>query len=402
MSSDPRQAAIDDIVARYLEVDPYAPVPDDRLPLAVPGFGAAEVAEAIDSLLSGWLTMGRKVQAFERAWADYLGVKHCVMVNSGSSALLVMLRAVVETGRMAPGDELIVPAVAWSTDLFATAQAGLTPVVVDVDPDTLNVEGEWDRPVLAVHLLGQPSRATGPLVLEDACGAHGARIDGRAVGGRGLASVFSFFFSHHLTTIEGGAVVTDDDEFADHCRGLRAHGWVRERSDRAWWEQAHPEIDPRFLFASAGFNVRPTEIAGAFGIHQIPRLDSAVAIRRRNHQDWCDRVDALGLPLRTFPEAPGTEHASFGLSMLLDASSPLTRAQLCERLEARGVQTRAISGGNLVRQPAFAHVPRARVEGDLTVADAVHERGFFVGNSHAFGDAQGQLLEAALRDAFAG
>ncbi|MCK6502017.1 DegT/DnrJ/EryC1/StrS family aminotransferase [Myxococcota bacterium] len=386
-------------LARQWVVQEELAVPTDRLPLAVAPYDHVEVAEAIATLLEGRLTMGARVRAFEDAWAAEVGAAHCVMVNSGSSALLVMLSALVATGRLSPGDEVLVPAVGWSTSLFSVAQAGLTPVLVDVDADSLCLEGAHDRPVLALHLLGQPSRATGPLVIEDACGAHGARVGDRPVGSLGVAAAFSFFFSHHLTTGEGGAVTMQDRDLADACRSVRAHGWTRERSDRAWMEQAYGEIDPRFLFVTPGFNLRPTEVAGAFGVHQVGRLQGYVARRNQNHREWCAAVADLGLPLRVFPELPGTTHAGFAFPMLLDADAPLDRAELCRRLEARGVQTRPISGSNLARQPAFEAVPRARVEGALPVADAVHSRGIFVGQSHAFDQRHLDLLLDALKAA---
>lgn len=406
--SDPRRAALDTWARKGLDLEALArqwvvaeelAVPTDRLPLAVAPFDHLEVAEAIASLLEGRLTMGARVRAFEEAWAAEVGTAHCVMVNSGSSALLVMLSALVATGRLEPGAEILVPAVGWSTSLFSVAQAGLSPVLVDVDPDSLCLEGLHDRPVLALHLLGQPSRATGPLVIEDACGAHGAAVGTRPVGGLGIAAAFSFFFSHHLTTGEGGAVTTSERDLADACRSVRAHGWTRERSDRAWLESSYDEIDPRFLFVVPGFNLRPTEVAGAFGIHQVPRLQAYVARRNENHRAWCAEVAALGLPLRVFPERPGTRHAGFAFPMLLHRDAPIDRAELCRRLEARGIQTRPISGSNLARQPAFEQVPRARVEGPLPVADAVHERGLFVGQSHAFDERHLALLLDGLKAA---
>ena len=388
------------LVARHLDLDPEAELPGDRLPLASPSFGREEIALAIECLLDTRLTMGRAVRDFEAAWAAEVGVAQAVMVNSGSSALLVMLSALVETGRLQRGDEVLVPAVGWSTSLFSVAQAGLVPVLVDVDPDSLCLEGAHDRPVLALHLLGCPSRATGPLLIEDACAAHGATVGGEQVGGRGICGAFSFFFSHHLTTGEGGMITTNAPDLADACRSLRAHGWVRERSDRAALEAASPEIDPRFLFVSPGYNLRPTELAGVIGLRQVPRLAAFVARRRANHADWCAQVDALALPLRVFPELSGTTHAAFGFPMLLDEGAPLDRATLCARLEAQGIETRPISGGHLGRQPAFARVPGALVEGATPVADAVHTRGLFVGQSHAFGPAHGELLARALTTAF--
>ena len=391
-----RSDEIDGLVARHFHLE----APALGLPLAVSPIGAEEIAAGIDTLLSGWLTMGRRVADFEAAWADAIGTQHAVCLNSGSSALLVMLTALVETGILARGDEVIVPAVGWSTSLFTVAQAGLVPVVVDVGEDSLVLEGEFDRPILAVHLLGCPSRASSPLIIEDACGAHGAEIGGKKCGSIGVAGAFSFFFSHHLSTIEGGMINTDSLELADAARSIRAHGWIRERSDAADLAAAHAGIDPRFLFVSAGYNLRPTEITGAMGVAQVPKLEGFVTARRRNHAMWCEAIDSLGLPLRVFPELAGTQHAAFAFPMLLDADAPIDRREVCARLEAQSISTRPISGSNLIRQPAFGKVAGVRVEGETPVADAVHERGFFVGQSHAFtAEHLGRLVDG-LRQAF--
>lgn len=374
-------------------------------PLVLAPYGADEVIGAMDALMSTYVTMGAKVRAFEAEWASYCGRSHGVMVNSGSSAVLVKLAALVSLGRLKPGDEVLCPAVTWSTSLFPIAQAGLIPVMVDVDPETLCISPERARAarsaktkaVLAVHLLGQPADVDAfddLMVLEDACGAHGGMYKGKRVGGLGLAASFSFFFSHHITTIEGGMVVTDDADLADVMRSTRAHGWSRERTDKADWEARHPEIDPRFLFVSSGYNLRPTEVSGAFGLVQARRLPAWVARRRANHADWCEKLIPY---VDVFPEATGTEHAGFAFSMLArgDGASMLAggeRASLMAHLERHKIETRPISGSNLVRQPAFASVPGARIAGPLPVADAVHERGFFVGNSHAFGPNHGDRL----------
>jgi CDP-6-deoxy-D-xylo-4-hexulose-3-dehydrase len=176
---------------------------------------------------------------------------------------------------------------------------------------------------------------------------------------------------------------------------------VRERRDKAALVAQHPEIDERFLFVSAGYNLRMPDLCGAFGVHQVRRLPGFLARRRANHAAWCAQIAALQLPLRVFPELPGTTHAAFAFPMVLDADSPLTRAQLCAHLEARGIQTRPISGSNLARQPAFARLPAVQVDGPLPVADAIHERGLFVGQSHAFDHRHGDLLAEALTEAFA-
>ncbi|MFH1465786.1 MAG: DegT/DnrJ/EryC1/StrS family aminotransferase [Pseudomonadota bacterium] len=382
------------------------------MPLQVVGFGAEEVIAATESLLSTFVTMGARVRRFEQAFAEWVGVRHGVMVNSGSSANLLLFAALVAHGLLQEGDEVIVPAVGWSTTLFPVVQAGLHAVIVDVDPERLCLDpaaaaravGPRTRAAFPVHLLGcaaptAPLQALGLAVLEDACGAHGAEVGGRRVGSFGLASTFSFFFSHHMTTVEGGIVLTDDPALADTLRSMRAHGWIRERDDAAAQAAAHPETDPRFLFLTPGFNLRPTEPAAAFGLAQLARLDSFVARRRANHRDWCARIAAAGLPLRVFFEPPDTLHAGFSFPLLLDESAPRSRAEVMAVLEARGIATRPISGGNLTRQPAFAALPRTRVPHPLPNADAVHTRGFFVGNSHAFGLAHGQRLLEALQEA---
>ena len=392
-----RKQAIKALVSRYgFNVDAEI----TGLPLTGISFGADELEEAIETLLSGWITMGNRVAQFERDWAAEIGVNQAVAVNSGSSALLVMLSAAIETGILNRGDEVIVPAVGWSTSLFSIAQVGLTPVVVDVDIDSLCLQGSFDRPVLAVHLLGALSQVKAPIIFEDACGAHGAMVGDKKAGSLGISGAFSFFFSHHLTTGEGGMITTDDDKFADACRSIRAHGWIRERSDSAKWAADYPELDSRFLFSSMGYNLRMTDIAGAFGIHQVPKLEQFVQIRNRNHQHWCDAVDQLGLPLRVFPQAPGTRHAGFAFPIMLDSNAAIDRPTLCGELERRGIQTRPISGANLTAQPAFSSIPNAKIEGSLEVAERVQRDGFFVGQSHAFGDAQLTLLVDSLREIF--
>lgn len=384
--------------------------PAQGIPLQVTGFGADEVNEAVDALVSTWVTMGKRVRAFEEAFAAWVGTKHAVMVNSGSSANLVGLAALVHTGRLRLGDEVLVPAVAWSTSLFPVAQCGLRPVLVDVDPETLCIDvemaadaiGPRTQGAIGVHLLGQPSDVAGLqdldlIVLEDACAAHGAEIGGKRCGGLGAVGTFSFFFSHHITTVEGGMVVTDDHAVAEAARALRAHGWIRELDGRDAHAAANPEIDPRFLFTAAGWNLRPTEMAGAFGLHQLRRLDAWLERRRANHDAWCEALAPIPW-LRTWPQRAGTAHAAFAFPMQLAPDAPLSRAELMAHLESRKIATRPISGSNLARQPAFARVPGARVHGDLPVADGIHTHGLFIGNSHAFHEGHRDLLVSTLAE----
>jgi len=383
--------------------------PADGIPLQVPSYGPEEVVAALECLIGARVTMGECVRAFEAAFAAWVGTRHAVMCNSGSSANLLAWSALVQTGRLDRGDEVLVPAVAWSTTLFPVAQAGLVPRLVDVDPGTLCLDpalaraacGPRTRAACPVHLLGcaaevAPLADLGLVVVEDACTAHGAERGGRRVGGLGAAGTFSFFFSHAITTVEGGMLVTNDDGIADAARSLRAHGWIRERTDAAALAAARPDLDPRFHFALPGYNLRPTEIAAAFGLVQLGRLPGFAAARRANHGDWCRRMAASGLPVRVFPEPPGTVHGGFAFPLLLPGAPP--RCEVQAALTARGIATRPISGGNLARQPAAARVPGLVAAGPLPVADAVHDRGLVTGNSHAFGPAHGDLVVRSLAE----
>src|SRR5438067_42318 len=243
-------ARIRALVEEYFTLPPPPPAPGQaRLPLHVPSYGAEEVNEAIASLLSTHVTMGEKVRRFEALWAEYLGVAEAVMVNSGSSANLVAVAALVNPALPRPlvaGDEVIVPAVAWSTTYFPLVNAGLVPVLVDVDLDTFTID---------------------PAAVAAAIGAMGT---------------FSFYFSHHISTIEGGMVVTDDPTLADLARMLRAHGWIRDVKRRP--ATAGAPIDERFLFVNLGYNLRPTELQGAFGMHQMAKLEPCARSMRRSEE----------------------------------------------------------------------------------------------------------------------
>ena len=389
--------------------------PEDGLPLQVTPFGAREVSAVLEVLLSTWVTMGKEVRTFEEEWANWCGTDHAIMVNSGSSANLIALASLVHTGLLSPGDEVLVPAVAWSTSLFPVAQMGLVPVLVDVCPTRLCMDpaaakaamGPRTKAAIVVHLLGQAAdiealEALGLMVIEDACAAHGAQVGTQKVGSLGRMGTFSFFFSHHITTVEGGMVVCSNPALLDAARSLRAHGWIREMENRDMHAAMSPEIDERFLFVSAGWNLRPTEMAAAMGRVQLTRLDPWLTRRRDNHAMFCDRLTRFSEDLEVWPETPGTQHAGFAFPMCLRDERPGRRAEFMAHLEARKISTRPISGSNLARQPVFEHIQGARVSGELKVADAIHERGIFVGNSHAFHEGHADLLEQAVEEFFNG
>ena len=388
-----------------------------KIPLTVPTYGSEEVEEAVESLLSTWVTMGSKVKKFEEAFANYNGSKHAVMVNSGSSANLLALS--VLTNPLVPdhiekGSEIITPAVTWATTVYPIANVGCTPVLVDVDPRTFNILpeeieasiGPSTKAIVPVHLLGGPCRIdeiskiaekNNLALIEDACESTGAEFQGKKVGSFGDMGTFSFFLSHHISTIEGGMIVTDNDAFYEYLKAMRAFGWVRDLRDKNKLESENKAIDPRFLFITDGYNLRPTEIQGAFGIHQITKLDKFIEIRRRNAAYWSKELskhsDMLILP----EEPPGTKHVHFGYHITVAPEAPFTREQLVNHLESKLIETRPVMAGNMAEQPVMKHVPH-RISGTLENSRMIMRNSFFFGNHNGIGEEEREFIAESIID----
>ena len=369
-----------------------------KIPLAIPQFGSDEVIESVESLLSTWVTMGKKVRSFESQFKDYVGQKGALMVNSGSSANLLALSALSSpnfNNRIKPGDEVICPAVTWPTSVYPILNVGAKPVLVDVDLNTLNVSPETiedaitprTKAIMAVHLMGNPCQTDKIKqiadkreinLIEDCCEAHGAKIGNKSVGSFGICSTFSFFLSHHITTIEGGMVLTNNDAILDIATAQRAHGWIREMRNADEIAKEFPDVDKRFLFYETGFNLRPTEIQGAFGIHQIKKLDGFVKIRRNIAKEWNKSLNKFKDYLILPEEIDGTTHSYFAYPITVKENAPFSRKEITEFLESKLIETRPIAGGNLTEQPS-AKLYDYRVNGDLSCSKTIMKNSFFIG-----------------------
>jgi CDP-6-deoxy-D-xylo-4-hexulose-3-dehydrase len=401
------------LIDEFFELD--APPADDYCPLSVPLYGGGEVSGALSAMLRQNVTMGELVREFEAAFAKAMGSRFAIMVNSGSSANLVAMSVLSQralTGHLQPGDEVIVPAVAWSTTIAPIIQLGCIPVFVDIDEDTLNMRPESiddaasdrTRAAFPVHLLGNPvhmdplmerARARDMWVIEDTCESLGTEINDRKVGSFGDFGTYSFYFSHHITTIEGGMIVTDDEELNDLARSLRAHGWSRDMSTRPELELEHPAIDPRFLFVNVGYNLRPMETQAAFGLVQLERLSEFNDRRRENAIQLTAALEPYRDQVRLITEQEGGRSTWFGFSMITQSAEQ--RVELQDHLEARGIATRPIVAGNLALQPAFSGNEH-RVAGSLEVATRVGERGLFIGNHPNLTEGQLEHISKAFRD----
>lgn len=396
-----------------------------RIPLNTNTMGEEEINAAKAVLDSGQLTMGPKVAEFEQRFAEYVGSQHAIMVNSGSSANLLVAFTLANPicplaggrRRICPGDEVIVPALTWSTTVWPFVQAGAVPVFVDCDPETLQVKPAAieaaitprTAAIAVVHVLGGAMDAAatreiadrhGLWLFEDTCESLGVRLDGRHVGTFGQLGSYSFYFAHHITTIEGGMVVTDDPELAELMRAMRAHGWARNRRDSAAIAARHPEVDPRFLFITTGFNLRSTEINAAIGLVQLNRLDGFNERRRQVGRRFDDALAALRLAGKLVPMTfdQRSEPAPFGYPVL--CRSQAERDRLREHLERNGVETRPVICGNLGRQPALGHVEH-RVSGTLGGADRVMDCGLYWGTHPYMTDAEVDYVARQAMEALA-
>lgn len=372
-----------------------------KYPLATKTWNQAEYDALQRVIASGMFTMGSEVQKFEGMFASYVGSKYCVMVNSGSSANLLMVGVLRYSQNPAlqikPGDEVIVPAVSWSTTYSPLHQYGLKLKFVDIDIDTLNYDlnalsaavGERTRVIVAVNLLGNPNDFSriqeiidtrNIILLEDNCESLGAEVHGRKTGTFGIMGSFSSFFSHHISTMEGGMVVTDDEEMYHLLLSLRAHGWTRNlpKHNRVCGTKSDNTFDEAFRFILPGYNVRPLEMSGAVGVEQLKKLPSMIDARQENAKFFKSMVSEISW-VRTQKEIG--KSSWFGFSLIIDPSSKVTRENLIQALNDFGVECRPIVAGNFAKNEVMRWFD-FEIFGALRNADILDKNGLFVGNHH--------------------
>lgn len=373
--------------------------------------------EAIQRVIrSGMFSMGAEVAAFETQFAAVMGTRHAVMVNSGSSANLLIAAALRyhSSGLFAAGREVIVPAVSWSTTYFPLHQYGMTLKFVDIDPATLNYDldalesaiGPDTAAVMVVNLLGNPNdfdrlRAIlgdrDILMIEDNCESMGATFGGRQAGTFGIAGSYSSFFSHHIATMEGGVAVTDDEELYHIMLSIRAHGWTRNlpRENFVSGTKSDDPFEESFRFVLPGYNLRPLEMSGAIGCEQIAKLPMIVEERRANAARFLDMMQAFP---RIRTQAEIGESSWFGFSMVLEPDARIDRPALIAALNAHGVECRPIVTGNFAKNEMVLRHMDYKIHGSLNAADEIDARGLFVGNHHWRLDQQFGSLRAALTE----
>ncbi len=384
-----------------------------RYPLANSAWDEAEIAAIHRVIQSGMYSMSGQVAGFERAFADYCGSRHCVMVNSGSSANLLMVAALRyrRENPLLPGAEVIVPAVSWSTTYYPLYQYGLKLRFVDIDRETLNYDlsalcaaiGPETRAIMVVNLLGNPNDfgairaaigARDIVVIEDNCESMGATFAGRQAGTFGVMGTFSAFFSHHISTMEGGMIVTDDEELYHILLSLRAHGWTRNlpKENRVTTPKSDDAFVESFRFVLPGYNVRPLEMSGAIGLEQVKKLPDIVRERRANAERYLDLVSAYPF---VRPQKEIGQSSWFGFSMVAEPDSGVSRAALLASLAESEVEVRPIVAGNFAKNEVVKYFDHA-VHGTLANAEEIDRSGLFIGNHHYPLDSELQALREAL------
>ncbi len=383
-------------------------------PLATPSWDHKEVDAINRVIASGNFSMGKEVFSFEEEFAKYTGSKYCVMVNSGSSANLVMVGAMFykKNNPWKIGDEVIVPAVSWPTTYYPLYQYGLKIKFVDIDLETLNFDlnalekaiTPKTRGILAVNLLGNPNeferiqnmiKGKDITLLEDNCESLGAVYKGKQAGTFGVMGTFSSFFSHHIATMEGGMVVTDDQELHHILLCLRAHGWTRNlpKENLVCGTKSDDAFEESFRFVLPGYNVRPIEMEGAIGKEQLKKLPSFIKERRDNAVHF---QEVFRNHPKFFIQKEIGESSWFGFSMVFKPEANVNRKDIVKILDQHKIESRPIVAGNFAKNEVvkfFNH----EIFGELKNAQWIDKNGLFVGNNQVDIRAQIDLLEKALR-----
>jgi CDP-6-deoxy-D-xylo-4-hexulose-3-dehydrase len=366
--------------------------------LASSSWGQEEIDALHRVIDCGQFTIGPNVRRFEEDFAARFGVKHALMVSSGSAANLVALAALFHKRErsLQRGDEVIVPSISWATTYYPLQQYGLRLRFVDVDLHSLNIDVAQleqaltprTRMVVAVSILGNPCALDvlrafcdrhGLFLFEDNCESMGATLDGKPCGTFGDVNTFSTFFSHHISTMEGGVIATDDTELYHLARSLRAHGWTRDLpEDTAIFEPRADDFFEAYRFILPGYNARPLELSGAVGVEQLKKLDRMIATRRSNaalFQSLFEGDERFIIQR----EVSGARSSWFSFTLVLNPKFDIDRRRVMQALKEAGIGYRIITGGCFLRHDVIKYFDYDTV-GEIVNANIAHDRGFFVGN----------------------
>ena len=373
-----------------------------KYPLLSNAFSESDISEGQKILKSKQITMSSKTKLFERKFAEYIGSKFALMVNSGSSANLLALSLLtnpMRKKRLNPGDEVIVPVVCWSTSLWPIIQHGLKPVFVDIDLNNLNISlkelekkiTKKTKAIFCVHVLGlsadmlklkRIANKNKLMIVEDTCESFGTKFKNKFLGTFGEAGTFSFYYSHQITSGEGGMIICNNKEDYEILLSLRSHGWAREKFIQKKYKKNYSNLDPRFLFINSGYNLRPTEIQAAIALNQFKRKNifkanrefnrNEIIKRVKSHKKFCNQINFLNVEENISP-------SWFGLAIFIDKKYANKKSKYLKYLEEKGIETRPIISGNFVNQPAIKLYELNKKNEKFKNAQIIEDSGFFIG-----------------------
>ncbi|TSC75475.1 MAG: CDP-4-dehydro-6-deoxy-D-glucose 3-dehydratase [Parcubacteria group bacterium Gr01-1014_30] len=371
-----------------------------RVPIGGSFYDEKEVKAVLECYLNGWLSTQIKVVEFEKIFSDYIGARHAVAVNSGTSANILALNALMEAGDLKKGDEVIVPATTFVTVVSPVVQLGMVPVYVDVEKNSLNIDPkeverainrEKTKAIMVVHTLGRPAQMDKIMeiakkynlkVIEDCCEAHGAAFKDKKVGTFGDLATFSFYVAHNITTGEGGTLLTNSDKYHQIAAELREFGRFKSyQGERfGYSDEKLKDYDERYVFHRIGYNFRMADAPAAFGIEQVKKLDMLNEKRIQNAKFYTDNFDDELKKVFQFPSLDDSDffQVFYAFPIVIKSDAQISRTKAVRYLESKGIETRALFCSSLPDQPCFKNAP-GRTAGLLPVSRFLRDNAFFIG-----------------------
>lgn len=373
-----------------------------KYPLLSNAFSQKDIFEGIKVLKSKQLTMSTKTKLFEKKFAEYIGSKYALMVNSGSSANLLALSLItnpMRINKLQPGDEVIIPVVCWSTSLWPILQHGLKPVFVDISLKNLNLDLEKiensitkkTKAIFCVHVLGlssnmnkltQIAKKNNLIIIEDTCESFGSKYNKKFLGTFGAVGTFSFYYSHQITSGEGGMIICNNIKDYEILLSLRSHGWARDKFILKKYKKNYSKLDSRFLFVNSGYNLRPTEIQAAIALNQFKRKNTFKTNREYNrnkiikavlkNKKYIGQIKFLNVEKNIKP-------SWFGLAIFINNDHVKQKKKYLKFLAKKGIETRPIISGNFINQPAVKLYRLNKTKNKFVNAQVIEDQGFFIG-----------------------
>ncbi len=373
-----------------------------KYPLLSNAFNSSDIKAGISVLQSKKITMSEITKKFEKNFAKKIGSKYALMTNSGSSANLLavsLLLNLLAKKRLKKGDEIIIPAVCWSTSLWPIVQNNLKPVFVDVEPYTMNIDindlkkkiNKKTKAIMCIHVLGTSTnmnvlmkiiKKNKLLLIEDTCESLGAKYNNKHLGTFGRFGTYSFYYSHQITSGEGGMIVCNDSHDYNLLKSMRSHGWSRDTNLHKSLSNKYRNLDNRFLFISPGYNLRPTDIQAAIAANQFKRLKNFMKIRNYNrnkiisnlkkHRHWANQFRFVEIQKNLKP-------SWFGLPIMIDQKYQKNKKKFLEFLLKKGIENRPIISGNFLNQPASKLYGFTKNKSAFKNSELIEKLGFFIG-----------------------